>query len=44
MDLKGKKVVVVGSGVSGIGAVGLLNKVGAVPVLYDESSCPYDYL
>lgn len=35
MDLSGKKVIVVGSGISGIGAVKLLSEVGAVPVLYD---------
>lgn len=35
MDLQGKCVVVVGSGVSGIGAVKLLNQVGAKAVLYD---------
>ena len=35
MDLKNKKVVVVGSGVSGIGAVKLLTQVNAIPVLYD---------
>ena len=35
MDLQGKCVIVVGSGVSGIGAVKLLNQVGAEAVLYD---------
>ena len=35
MDLKGKKVVVVGSGVSGIGATKLLSDVGADTILYD---------
>jgi UDP-N-acetylmuramoylalanine--D-glutamate ligase len=35
MDLKNKKVMVVGSGISGIGAVNLLNKVGADCILYD---------
>lgn len=35
MDLGGKKVIVVGTGISGIGAVKLLCEVGAVPVLYD---------
>ena len=29
MDLKNKTVMVVGTGISGIGAVDLLNKVGA---------------
>ena len=35
MDLEGKKVIVVGTGISGIGAVELLNKVGAAVILYD---------
>lgn len=35
MELKDKKVMVVGTGISGIGAVKLLNKVGAEVVLYD---------
>lgn len=35
MDLQNKKVVVVGTGVSGIGAVELLSKVSADTVLYD---------
>lgn len=35
MDLKGKKVMVAGTGISGIGAVDLLNKVGAECILYD---------
>lgn len=35
--LQGKKVLVVGSGISGIGAVSLLQKMGAKPVLFDES-------
>lgn len=38
MDLKGKKVLVVGAGLSGIGAVEALCKAGAVPVLYDEKA------
>lgn len=37
MELQGKKVLVVGSGKSGMGAVGLLAKAGAVPVLYDSN-------
>ena len=37
MDLQDKKVLVVGSGKSGIGAVKLLHKAGAVPVLYDSN-------
>lgn len=36
MDLMGKRVLVYGSGKSGIGAANLLTQVGAVPVLYDE--------
>ncbi len=35
--LQGKKVLVVGSGISGIGAVSLLEKKGAIPVLFDEN-------
>lgn len=35
MEIQGKKVLVVGSGKSGIGAAGLLSAVGAVPVLFD---------
>ena len=35
MDLKGKKVLVFGSGLSGIGAADLLQAVQAVPVIYD---------
>lgn len=35
MDLKGKKIIVVGSGISGIGAVHLLYQTGAEILLYD---------
>lgn len=35
MEIQGKRILVVGSGKSGIGAVSLLNAVGAVPVLFD---------
>jgi len=35
MELKGKKVLVFGSGISGIGAAELLGQVGALPVIYD---------
>ena len=37
MDLQGKKVLVVGSGLSGIGAVEALNHAGAKPILFDEN-------
>lgn len=37
LNLKGKKVLVVGSGISGIGAVSALSHVGAVPILYDAN-------
>lgn len=37
MDLKNKKVLVVGSGKSGIAAVGLLRYAGAEPILFDSS-------
>ena len=36
-DLRNKKVLVVGSGISGIGAVEALCHVGAVPVLFDSN-------
>ena len=36
-DLRNKKVLVVGSGLSGIGAVEALCHVGAVPVLFDSN-------
>ena len=36
-DLKNKKVLVVGSGISGIGAVEALCHVGAAPVLFDAN-------
>ena len=35
MDLKDKKVMVVGTGISGTGAIDLLNKVGADCIIYD---------
>lgn len=35
MELQGKRVLVFGSGKSGIGAADLLSQVGAVPVIYD---------
>ena len=38
MDLKAKKVLVFGSGKSGIGAAELLGKVGACPVVYDGNA------
>ena len=46
MILQGKKVLVIGSGISGIGAVGLLTSLGAQPVLYDgnEQLKPEDIL
>ena len=34
-DLKNKKVLVVGTGISGIGAYRLLKEIGAVPILFD---------
>lgn len=37
MDMKGRKVLVFGSGLSGIGAADLLKKVGACPVIYDSN-------
>lgn len=38
MNWKGKKVLVVGCGISGIGSTQLLEKVGANPVLFDENT------
>lgn len=38
MDLSNKKVMVVGTGISGIGAVSLLNKAGADVILYDGNA------
>ncbi|MCM1308183.1 MAG: UDP-N-acetylmuramoyl-L-alanine--D-glutamate ligase [Butyrivibrio sp.] len=38
MNLEGKKIAVVGTGVSGIGAVGLLERVGARVILYDGNA------
>lgn len=35
MMLQGKNVLVIGSGISGIGAVGLLVQMGAKPILFD---------
>ncbi len=37
MDLQGKTVLVVGTGISGLGAVEALNHVGADPILFDEN-------
>ena len=37
IDLNGEKVLVIGSGLSGIGAVKLLREAGAIPVLLDEN-------
>ncbi len=37
LDLRDKKVLVVGSGISGIGAVEALCHVGAYPILYDAN-------
>lgn len=37
IDLTGKKVLVVGAGISGIGSATLLEEKGALPVLYDSN-------
>ena len=37
MEWKQKRVLVFGTGISGIGAADLLEKVGAFPILYDEN-------
>ncbi len=36
-DLQGKKVLVVGSGISGVGAAQALCRIGAVPILFDAN-------
>lgn len=36
IELKGKKVLVIGGGISGVGAVKLLSRMGAFPLLYDS--------
>lgn len=37
IDLRGKKVLVVGTGISGIGSAGLLEANGAIPIIYDSN-------
>ena len=37
MDWTQKNILVVGCGISGIGATELLEKMGACPILYDEN-------
>ena len=37
-DLKGKRVLVIGSGLSGVGSVKLLAQVGALPVMLEENT------
>ena len=37
-DIIGKNVLVIGSGLSGVGSVRLLNQVGAVPVMLEENT------
>lgn len=46
MELKGKKVLVFGSGISGIGAADVLGAVGAYPVIFDGNKAlvPEDIL
>ncbi|MDO4476043.1 MAG: UDP-N-acetylmuramoyl-L-alanine--D-glutamate ligase [Lachnospiraceae bacterium] len=38
MDLRDKKVLVFGAGISGIGSASMLSKVGAKPVIYDGNA------
>ena len=38
MNWTGKKVLIVGCGISGIGSAKLLEKAGAIPVLFDENT------
>ena len=37
MDLKNKKVLVIGTGISGMGAAKLLCSEGAIPIFYDDN-------
>lgn len=37
-DISGKKVLVIGTGLSGVGSVRLLHQVGAVPVMLEENT------
>lgn len=37
INIEGKNVLVIGSGISGIGAVEMLEKLGACPILYDSN-------
>ncbi len=41
MDLKNKKVLVIGTGISGMGAAKLLCSEGAIPIFYDENEKIY---
>ena len=36
-DIIGNNVLVIGSGLSGVGSVSLLNKVGAKPIVLEEN-------
>ena len=38
VDLTGKRVIVVGTGISGIGSAGLLEANGAIPVIYEGNT------
>lgn len=38
MNLQNENILVVGTGISGYGAVRLLSQIGAVPILYDENT------
>lgn len=38
MELKGKNVLVFGSGISGIGAADVLGAIGAYPVIFDGNA------
>ncbi len=41
-EIVGKKVLVIGTGISGIGSAKLLGKVGAIPVILDENTKVYE--
>ncbi len=41
-DIRGSKVLVIGTGISGIGSAKLLGRVGAIPVILEENTKVYE--